>query len=210
MQTLFHGSPILFDWFDLSTVGEGTGLKYGFGVYLTESFDSAVNYSEPREKKAHGEKTVRDESKIHPDHYVYTVEIPDLEPGNYLVSALPVDPAIVEKVEKEIKAKAPQKAIEEGKEFRKWVGTTICGTKKAEFAEEKAAAELLDHLGVFFNVWPTAQVKKELIDLSTMRKNIAVFNADRVRITGVEHIEICLGKKKWVLKECTRKEIKIQ
>ena len=37
---LYHGSPELFDAFDLSKAGEGTGVKFGFGVYLTESEDS--------------------------------------------------------------------------------------------------------------------------------------------------------------------------
>lgn len=44
---LYHGSPFLFDKFDLSTAGEGTGIKFGFGVYLTEAEKSAVHYSQP-------------------------------------------------------------------------------------------------------------------------------------------------------------------
>ncbi len=47
-MTLFHGSPFLFDRFDLSSAGEGIGIKFGFGVYLTESEASAVHYSRPR------------------------------------------------------------------------------------------------------------------------------------------------------------------
>lgn len=32
---LYHGSPFLFDSFSLNDAGEGTGLKFGYGVYLT-------------------------------------------------------------------------------------------------------------------------------------------------------------------------------
>lgn len=38
---LFHGSPFLFSQFDLTGAGKGTGIKFGFGVYLTESEASA-------------------------------------------------------------------------------------------------------------------------------------------------------------------------
>lgn len=48
---LYHGSPELFKKFDLSCAGEGTGIKFGFGVYLTESEKSAVHYSNPRALK---------------------------------------------------------------------------------------------------------------------------------------------------------------
>mgnify|MGYP003295279585 CR=1 FL=1 len=75
---LFHGSPALFDRFDLSGAGEGTGIKFGFGVYLTESEKSAIHYSQPRNLE------------LTPEHYLYTVEILDLTPDNHLVSALPV------------------------------------------------------------------------------------------------------------------------
>ena len=42
MITCYHGSPELFKKFDLSKAGDGTGIKFGFGVYLTESEASAV------------------------------------------------------------------------------------------------------------------------------------------------------------------------
>lgn len=81
---LYHGSPELFDAFDLSKAGEGTGVKFGFGVYLTESEDSAVHYSQPRNLEADT-----------PSHYLYTIEIPDLTADNHLVSALPVAATVV-------------------------------------------------------------------------------------------------------------------
>jgi len=186
---LYHGSPFLFDRFDLSTAGEGTGIKFGFGIYLTEVEKSAVHYSQPRHLE------------LMPDHYLYTIEIPDLTADNHLDSALPVAASIVSCVEKRLGAKAPEKIIAKGKEFRKWVGCTITGAKSAGFAEEKAAAELLDSLGILYNVWPTAQSKPD------GPKNIAVFNVSNVMIVKRERIQIESKCGKWVLVEGSRKEI---
>ena len=71
-RTLFHGSPFLFDQFDLSGAGEGTGIKFGFGVYLTEVEASAVHYSQPRNLD------------LMPEHYLYIVEIPELTVDNHI------------------------------------------------------------------------------------------------------------------------------
>ena len=187
-MTFYHGSPEQFDHFDLSRAGEGTGIKFGFGVYLTESEASAVNYSQPRK---------------HPpmkDHYLYTVEIPALTENNHLVSAQPVNPAIVKKTEEKLGKAAPKKVTEKGKEFRKWVGCALTGAKKAGFTEEKAAAQFLDGIGVFCNVYPQAQSKPDGL------KDCVVFNADRVSIVKVEHIEIEEKKGKNVL--VSRKQVK--
>jgi hypothetical protein len=179
--TLYHGSPYLFDKFDLSGAGEGTGIKFGFGVYLTEVEASAVHYSQPRNLE------------LMPDHYLYTVEIPALTADNHLGSALPVEPSIIKKVEKKLGVVVPDNVKTKGKEFRKWVGMTITGGKKAGFAEEKAAAELLNSLGVLYNVWPQAQSKPD------GPKNIAVFDAANVAIVKREKIEIENKNKKWIL-----------
>ena len=191
MMTLYHGSPVLFDRFDLSKAGDGTGIKFGFGVYLTEVEASAVHYSQPRNME------------LTPDHYLYTVEIPELTEDNHLVSALPVSAIIINKVEEKLGVKAPEKVKAQGKEFRKWVGITITGAKKSGFAEEKAAAELLNSVGVLYNVWPTAQTKPD------GPKNIAVFDDANVRIVKREHINVeakkVCGSTKWVLTD--RKEI---
>lgn len=188
-MVLFHGSPILFDRFDLSKAGEGTGVKFGFGVYLTESESSAVHYSQPRKVD------------IVENHYLYTVEIPELTEDNHLSSALPVHESIVARVEEKLGVEAPSKIVAQGKEFRKWVGMTLTGSKKNGFAEEKAAAELLDSVGVLYNVWPQAQNKPDGL------KNIAVFNADNVKIVKREHIEVELKCKKWVLVEGSKLKI---
>ncbi len=180
-MTLFHGSPFLFDNFDLSEAGEGTGIKFGFGVYLTEVEASAVHYSQPRNME------------WMPEHYLYTVEIPPLTEDNHIVSARPVSPTIMYKVEQRLGVAVPDKVKTQGKEFRKWVGMTLTGGKKAGFAEEKATAELLNSLGVLYNVWPQAQSKPD------GPKNVAVFDATNVRIVKCEKIEIENKCKKWVL-----------
>ena len=185
---LYHGSPKLFSAFDLSKVGEGTGVKFGYGVYLTESEDSAVHYSQPRNME-----------EMAPHHYLYTIETPDLTPTNHLVSALPVNEEITRKVQAKLGVEAPKKVLEQGKEFRKWVGMTLLGTKKSTFAEEKAAAQLLNSLGTLYNVWPQAQSKPDGL------KNIAVFDAANVKIVKVEQIEVELKCKKYVL--INRKDI---
>lgn len=171
-MTFYHGSPERFDHFDLSRAGEGTGVKFGFGIYLTESEASAVHYSQPRNLPPMN------------NHYLYTVEIPALTENNHLVSAQPVNPAIVKKTEEKLDKAVPKEVTEKGKEFRKWVGCMLTGTKKAGFAEEKAAAQFLDGIGVICNVWPQAQTKPDGL------KNCAVFNADRVSIVKAERIEI--------------------
>lgn len=186
-RTLFHGSPFLFDKFDLSGAGEGTGIKFGYGVYLTEVEASAVHYSQPRNLN------------LMPEHYLYTVEIPDLSENNHIVSALPVSPIIIRKVEKELGVSVPDKVKAKGKEFRKWVGMTINGVKKAGFAEEKVSAGFLNSIGVLYNTWPTAQTKPD------GAKNIAVFDTSNIHIVKREQIDIKEEMNKWVL--VSRKEI---
>lgn len=168
----YHGSSRLFDHFDLSKAGEGTGVKFGFGIYLTESEASAVHYSQPRNLPPMRE------------HYLYTVEIPALTENNHLVSAQPVNPAIVKKTEEKLGRTVPKKVTEKGKEFRKWVGCALTGAEKASFEEEKAAAAFFEGIGVFYNVYPQAQSKPDGL------KNCVVFNAERVHIVKVERIEI--------------------
>ena len=184
MKKLYHGSPALFDHFQMNGAGRATGIKYGYGVYLTEVEGSAVHYSQPRKMD------------FAPKHYLYTVEIPELVEGEYLVSALPVNEEIVAKVEKKMGTKVPEKMKEKGLEFRKWIGKTLTGTKmktdEEKLAAEMKAAELLESVGVHYNVWPQAQTVPD------GPKNIAVFNPERVKIVKVEEIEIEDRRGKWV------------
>ena len=131
MAVLYHGSPNLFDHFVLTGAGESTGLKFGYGVYLTEVEASAVHYSQPR-KQEFAQK-----------HYLYTVEIPDLRDGEYLVSAKPVDEAIVSVVESKLGVKAPENIKAAGREFRKWIGITLTGSTRAGFIESNRGKWIL-------------------------------------------------------------------
>ncbi|MBQ0048920.1 MAG: hypothetical protein KBT12_01575 [Bacteroidales bacterium] len=119
--------------------------------------------------------------------------------NNHIVSALPVSPIIIKTVEEKLGISIPNKVIAKGKEFRKWIGTTLTGAKKAGFAEEKASAEFLNSIGILYNVWPTAQTTPD------GAKNIAVFDASNIRIVKREQIEIKEDKGKWVL--VSRKEV---
>ena len=197
MITCYHGSPELFKKFDLSKAGDGTGIKFGFGVYLTESEASAVNYSEPR---PHSGPRTQVKAK---DHYLYTKEIPELTNDNHLVSAQPVPEAIVKRAEAKLGQAIPQEKTQLGKEFRKWIGMTLTNSKKVSLESEKAAAALLDSIGVFCNVWPQAQSKPDGL------KNCAVFDANKAHILKVEHIEVEMKCEKYVLVEGSKKEIKI-
>ena len=197
MITCYHGSPTLFDKFDLSNAGDGTGIKFGFGVYLTESEASAVNYSEPR---PHSGPRTQVKAK---DHYLYTVEIPELTNDNHLVSAQPVPEAIVKRAEAQLGQAIPQEKTQVGKEFRKWLGLTLTNSEKVCLESEKAAAEFLDSIGVIFNVWPQAQGKPDGL------KNYAVFDAKKVHILKVEHIEVELKRDKYVLVKGSKKEVKL-
>ena len=192
MKTWYHGSPVLFNRFELTNAGDGTGIKFGYGIYLTESEPSAVHYSQPRNAPA-----------LCPDHYLYTVDIPDLTEDNHIVSALPVHPSVISRVERKLGLPVPDAVRSKGKEFRKWLGCTLTGAKKAAFDEEKAAAEFLDSVGVIANVWPQAQTKPDGL------KNCAVFNASRIRIARIEHIDIYTHAGKNLLVDGTRQEIKI-
>ena len=189
MLTFYHGSPKLFGEFELNNAGDGTGIKFGYGVYLTESEASAIHYSQPRK------------CALAPEHYLYTVEIPELSSDNHLTSALPVTDAIIRATEQKLDLTVPAKCAQQGKEFRKWLGCALTGAKKAGLAEEKAAAEFLDSIGVIANVWPQAQTKPDGL------RNCAIFNPMRVKIIKREKIEIEDVKGKYVLVNNNRKEV---
>ena len=187
MMKLYHGSPFLFDHFQMDGAGDGTGIKYGYGVYLTEVEASGVHYSQPRKME------------FADSHYLYTVEIPEIKEGEYLVSAQPVDKTIAARVEEKLGVQAPADVKAKGKEFRKWIGMTLTGSRKAGLLEEKLASELLESIGVHYNVWPQAQSNPD------GPKNIAVFDPSRVKIVKIEEIGIEDKRGKWVL--TSRKEV---
>jgi len=202
MRTFYHGSHNYFEKFDLSKTGNGTGIRFGFGVYLTESESTAVHYSQPRKQP------------LAKDHYLYTMEfLAELTDDNHLISAKPVHPAIVKRVEAKLGKPVPEKKTLEGKVFRKWLGLTLTGCKDRCLESEKAAAEFLDSVGVICSIWPNAQKKAETYnDWPEMGKlHVLVFNDKYVRITKIEHIEVFDNGTKdsphWDLVEGSKKTI---
>ena len=137
MAIAYHGSAALFREFDPTHLLEGDGkFKFGVGAYLTSRYTTAAHYS-----GATGSA----------DHYVYTVEIPDLMEENHLTSLAPVAPAIIARAEAKLGEKVPADACVSGKFFRKWLGNRLIGnlgtvkkmTGSASLEAEKAASAFL-------------------------------------------------------------------
>ena len=86
----YHGSSVIFDSFNLDSLAESSGCKFGAGIYLTEAFDTAAHYSEPRNGTAD-------------HHYVYTVEVPDKTEENCLpYYGVPIPSIIISRVEERL------------------------------------------------------------------------------------------------------------
>ena len=135
----YHGSHVLFDEFDLTHALEGDGkVKFGYGVYVTSSYNSAAHYS-----GANPDAT---------EHYVYTVmAVPKLV-DNYIAFKQPVNPKIIQRAEEQLTCKIPEKAAADGKEFRKFIAKKLTG--KLDLEAEKAASKFLLSIGVDFIEWP--------------------------------------------------------
>lgn len=180
METFYHGTQKQFDFFDLSHAKEGTGLKFGFGVYVTQKYESAAHYAVIR-----GEKVSDDRS-----YYVYTVEVPDQAKDNYLFSCRPVHPRIFADTKARLGEDVPAEVQTAGKLFRKYLGNRLTGrsgtVKKlsgsADFAAEKAAAEFLPTIGVDMLIWPQSQSNPDGL------QNRAILDASKVKIVKVEAV----------------------
>lgn len=174
MLTMYHGSPRLFDQFDLSHVLEGDGkVKFGYGVYLTSSFSSAAHYSGVNPSSS--------------THYVYTVEIPTIREDNHIDFKQPVHTSIIERTERKLGQTIPEKLSIDGKDFRKYLAKTLTGA--VDFTGEKTAAEFLDSIGVDYVIWPYSWKNPEL------GFNCAVFDARKIRITQVHQVELDAKKR---------------
>jgi hypothetical protein len=184
MAIAYHGSAALFKEFDPAHLLEGDGkFKFGVGAYLTSRYTTAAHYS--------GASGL-------PDHYVYTVDIPDLTEDNHLVSRLPVNPAIVHRTEEKLGMSVPAEACTCGKFFRKWLGNHLIGnagtvkkmTGSASLEAEKAASAFLPTIGVVLLVWPTAQTKPEagnnyaLLDYGEFH----IIKVDKVLLDGKDQL----------------------
>ena len=182
MQKFYHGTQKMFENFDLSHAKEGTGLKFGFGVYVTEKYESAAHYCLVR-----GEEVDNDRP-----YYVYTLEVPDQTEDNYLFSCRTVNPDIVERARIKLGEDIPQEASALGKTFRKYIGNRITGKEgtvkklcgSADFEAEKAASEFLLGIGVVMLVWPQSQTNPDGL------QNRAILDGSLVRVRRIERISL--------------------
>lgn len=179
-EIFYHGSCYLFDNFSLSYLGRGEGKsKFGHGIYVTSSFETAVLYAS-KASKANGKNC----------SYVYTVEVPLITEDNHILSSRPVNKDIILRAEEKIGECIPNEVKFAGKYFRKYIGNLLVGNRttikkmisKADADAESAAAKFLDSIGVVFLVWPHSQNKP---DGATNR---AVLNENNICIVKVEKI----------------------
>lgn len=170
MTIFYHGSSTLFPKFDLSHVLEGDGkVKFGYGVYLTNSFKSAAHYSDTK-------------SRPSDTHYVYTVEVPDLTDDNHIDFKKPVHPDIIRRAELKLDSMIPEKFKLDGKDFRKYLAKKLGGG--SDIQSEKLASEFLNSIGVEFITWPYNWKNPDL------GLNVAVLDDNKVRITKIHQVEL--------------------
>ena len=195
METIYHGTPMLFKKFDLAHALEGDGKnKFGIGTNVTEVYTTAALY-------AHNKK--RPECT---DYYVYTVEIPDLTDDNHLSYTKPVHLSIIQRTEKALGEQIPDEVKVKAKFFRKYVGNKLIGKRgtlnqlkdKADVDAERAASKFFSEIGLEFYVWPQAWTNPN------GPTNRAVLNVDKIRIVRIDKVEL---DKKFQYVEGSKREV---
>lgn len=183
MSIFYHGSSALFGRFDLAHVLEGDGkVKFGYGVYLTSSFNSAAHYS--------------GSNKSATTHFVYTVEVPQQTEYNHIDFKRPVHPDIVNRAEYRLATSIPQKVTLDGKDFRKYLAKVLGGG--SDIRSEKLASEFLNCIGVEFITWPYNWKNPE------SGLNVAVLDDRKIKILKVHQVEL---DNKWQLIQGSEKEV---
>ena len=196
-EVYYHGSSVLFESFNLDSLAEGSGIKFGAGVYLTESFETAAHYSEPRHGKAD-------------HHYVYTVEVPEKTEDNCLpYYGAPVPSGIIERVEARLGESLPDfikgsgkdaegKGVSLGKFLRKYIAHRLSGVvmeklttekqvdKNTSLTAEVKASEFLLDIGVLFIEWPQGSWSK----YPNCIKNVAVLDPSKVHVVKIEEVDL--------------------
>lgn len=193
MAILYHGSPFLFKSFNLEALAEGSGIKFGAGVYLTESLETAIRYSAPRHMTAER-------------NFIYTVEVPDKTDLNYLPYPAPVQAELVQKIEDRLNEQIPEFVKSEGKLLRKYLAHRLEGVskdklltekhvdKKTTLEGEKRASQLFVEVGVIYIEWPNGGWS----DYPNCIMNIAVLDPDVITVLKIEEIDRQQVKGKWV------------
>ena len=202
METFYHGTCYLFDKFDPTKLGSGEGKsKFGHGIYISQSYSSAAKYASKAGKK----------NGLN-DFYVYTLEVPELAEGAYVMSPLPVHPDIIARIEAALGEEIPAEAKEAGKCFRKYVGNLLIGNKKtpenkkgmtlkkmmdeANSDAEDAAAKFFNENGITYLVWPYNQLsKKDLLEkieevgMDNIETNRAVLDPKCIKILKIDKVQ---------------------
>lgn len=188
MKTFYHGTSKLFGEFrPLETIGTGEGKsKFGWGVYLTSAFSTAVLYS----GKGPGREAA--------DHYIYSVDIPDPDthPEKYFVLHKPVPEDIASLATSEV-GPISDDALGWGHEFRKELETKLFVKeygRKPKSAEggvaQKLAADWFYSHGIIGLIWPHGGWPKrgeaKLVD----NLDVAMFNGKDIVISKIERIDV--------------------
>ena len=176
-SVFYHGtSAAPFGRFSLDHALEGDGkCKFGFGVYVTESYESARLYAV--------------KSKAGQECLVYTVEIPALAADNWIAFGEPVPAPVLTRAREALGAEIPAKAAADGKEFRIFLACRLGGgTKKPTFDGEKKASAFLDGIGVDFIIWPF-NWKKGPDGRYLPPFNRAVLDANKIRIVSADRLD---------------------
>lgn len=186
MELFYHGSSVLFNTFDLSHALEGDGkCKFGYGVYVTQKYDTAVHYSACGRGEASS------------THYVYTIEVPEQKADNHIWSNKPVHTNIIKRAEEKLGEPIPIEVCKAGKLFRKYIGNKVLGRKgtvkqlssKAYVEAEKTAAGFLLDIGVDMLIWPYNQRNPD------GEQNRAILNDNSVHIVRIEQIQLDARKR---------------
>lgn len=183
MAIYYHGSSALFTQFDLAHALEGTSkLKFGYGVYLTNSFKSAAHYSGANKNAT--------------THYVYKVEVPNITKDNHISFKQPVNETIIKRAEAELGMPIPAKVTADGKDFRKYLASyfekqidvDLCPDKNTAQAlkmmGEQDASAFLSSIGIVFITWPYSWRNPQL------GMNIAVFDDSKIKIVSIHQVEL--------------------
>ena len=183
----------MFKSFNLEALAEGSGIKFGAGVYLTESLETAIRYSAPRHMTAER-------------NFIYTVEVPDKTDLNYLPYPAPVQAELVQKIEDRLNEQIPEFVKSEGKLLRKYLAHRLEGVskdklltekqvdKKTTLEGEKRASQFFVEVGVIYIEWPNGG----WANYPNCIMNIAVLDPDVITVLKIEEIDRQQVKGKWV------------
>lgn len=178
MAIFYHGTSVLFDYFDISHLYDGDGkCKFGVGEYASSVYATAALYAGKGKQSA---------------NYVYTIEIPDLKVDNHIWSNRPVNQSIVDRIEDRL-GQLPDEVKATGKFFRKYIGNLLIdnkGTVKQMTSSlttdgEIAVSKFLFSLGVIALVWPNSQLAPDNGEI-----NLAILDDNIIKILKIESVEL--------------------